>query len=135
MSIRFSLQQSVRLGDAFQCGTDVGHNVRAIRPGLRSLGEDGLSRALSGSKGLSSIARVGRRVSGKAQAFAGQGEVSNMEATQMDAKQTVLSKLFDDNHFFVLPAYQRPYSWQKEHAEDLLSDLWEAANQGNVPIR
>ncbi|GAQ89208.1 hypothetical protein KFL_004970050 [Klebsormidium nitens] len=52
----------------------------------------------------------------------------------MDAKQTVLLKLFDENHFFVLPAYQRPYSWQKEHAEDLLSDLWEAANQGSVQI-
>jgi uncharacterized protein with ParB-like and HNH nuclease domain len=53
----------------------------------------------------------------------------------MDAVQVMLSDLFDVKRFFLLPAYQRPYLWQKENVEAMLSDLWEAASQSNEPIR
>lgn len=60
---------------------------------------------------------------------------SSSEAPEMDAVQVMLSDFFDVKRFFLLPAYQRPYLWQKENAEAMLSDLWEAASQSNEPIR
>lgn len=78
----------------------------------------------------------GERLLQSTQTKAGQGSASISETTQMDAKQEVLFNLFDQNHFYVLPAYQRDYSWKKEpQAEQLLSDIWEAADQAGVNIR
>ena len=37
-----------------------------------------------------------------------------------------LDKLFTDEYEFVIPEYQRPYTWGVEHAVQLLVDLQEA---------
>lgn len=37
-----------------------------------------------------------------------------------------LKKLFSDEFFFVIPEYQRPYSWEKENCEQLFDDIYES---------
>ncbi|RAX54914.1 hypothetical protein CCY99_01870 [Helicobacter sp. 16-1353] len=44
-----------------------------------------------------------------------------MEKIKAESEQ--LSEIFDDKRFYQVPDYQRPYSWDKEHVESLLSDL------------
>ena len=42
------------------------------------------------------------------------------------AKEKILDKIFCEDYLFEIPPYQRPYSWETEHAEDLFNDLHEA---------
>lgn len=37
-----------------------------------------------------------------------------------------LKKLFSDEFFFMIPEYQRPYSWEKENCEQLFDDIYES---------
>ncbi|KOF56113.1 hypothetical protein AGR56_04105 [Clostridium sp. DMHC 10] len=37
-----------------------------------------------------------------------------------------LKKLFSDEFFFIIPEYQRPYSWEKENCEQLFDDIYES---------
>lgn len=128
-SSSFYVQKGFRLSGTYH-GLSLNYDI----PSLKSLtrGVDLKSQSLL--QGSAPIGTNTKRVPHKVQALSEQGGASNMDATQMDAKQTVLSKLFDSSHFFVLPAYQRPYSWQKEHTDQLLSDLLEAASQGDIKI-
>jgi len=41
----------------------------------------------------------------------------------LTAKEQSLAKIFSDDYVFTIPGYQRPYSWGKEHAQELLDDL------------
>lgn len=46
----------------------------------------------------------------------------------LTAKEQSLAKIFSDDYVFTIPGYQRPYSWGKEHAQELLEDLLGAVN-------
>lgn len=46
----------------------------------------------------------------------------------LSAKEKNLSRVFSDDYLFVIPPYQRPYSWTTEEAGALFSDIYEASN-------
>ena len=48
---------------------------------------------------------------------------------QLSAHELELSKVFNRDFDFRIPEYQRPYSWQPEHARQLLDDLSEALDR------
>ncbi len=41
----------------------------------------------------------------------------------LSAKEQPLAKIFSDEYMFSIPAYQRPYSWGRDQAQELLDDL------------
>ena len=41
----------------------------------------------------------------------------------LNAEQKNISKIFDDKTKYVIPAYQRPYSWTKNECKELFEDL------------
>lgn len=41
----------------------------------------------------------------------------------LSAKEQPLSKIFSDEYVFLIPGYQRPYSWGLDQAQELLDDL------------
>lgn len=41
----------------------------------------------------------------------------------LTAKEQSLANIFSDDYVFTIPGYQRPYSWGKEQAQELLDDL------------
>lgn len=41
----------------------------------------------------------------------------------LSAKEQSLAKIFSDDYMFSIPAYQRPYSWGLDQAQELLDDL------------
>ena len=41
----------------------------------------------------------------------------------LTAKEQSLARIFSDDYVFTIPGYQRPYSWGKEQAQELLDDL------------
>lgn len=45
------------------------------------------------------------------------------------ASELKLHKVFSSDFEFRIPDYQRPYSWQVEHAEELFDDLWTFRDQ------
>ncbi|NYT85016.1 DUF4357 domain-containing protein [Pollutimonas harenae] len=47
-------------------------------------------------------------------------------AHTLTAKEQALAKIFSDDYVFTIPGYQRPYSWGKDQAEELLDDLLSA---------
>ena len=44
----------------------------------------------------------------------------------LTAKQQTLADIFSDAYVFTIPGYQRPYSWGKDQAQELLDDLLSA---------
>jgi len=47
-----------------------------------------------------------------------------MSSLRIQGKEYVISKVFSGDEFaFIIPEYQRPYAWQAEQAEELLSDF------------
>lgn len=44
----------------------------------------------------------------------------------IEAKKKLMKDLLNQDFFFRVPEYQRPYSWDKEHFTDLIQDLIEA---------
>jgi len=45
----------------------------------------------------------------------------------IDAKKKVLKDLLSRDHFYRVPEYQRPYSWEEEHFTELIDDLLNAS--------
>ncbi len=41
----------------------------------------------------------------------------------MEAKESKIQEILTENKRYVIPAYQRPYSWTADHASQLLDDL------------
>lgn len=52
-----------------------------------------------------------------------------MPASQIDAKEEFLNKLYDDYHYQI-PKFQRPFSWTEENFVDLIDDLTDAYDIG-----
>lgn len=48
--------------------------------------------------------------------------MNNTQVQQSNSKTYTLNDLFDSN-FFIIPDYQRGYSWETEHLEDLVKDI------------
>ena len=46
----------------------------------------------------------------------------------LTAKEQTLDRIFSNDYVFTIPGYQRPYSWGKEQAHELLDDLLGALN-------
>jgi len=44
----------------------------------------------------------------------------------MKAEERTISKVLTEQMCYQIPPYQRPYAWEKENAEQLLADMWEA---------
>jgi len=44
----------------------------------------------------------------------------------MDAKERTISNVLTEQIRYEIPPYQRPYSWKKENAQQLVDDVWEA---------
>lgn len=44
----------------------------------------------------------------------------------LTAKEQSLAKIFSDDYVFTIPGYQRPYSWGRDQAQELLDDLLSA---------
>ncbi len=51
-------------------------------------------------------------------------------SAKLTADELRLHKVFSSDFKFRIPNYQRPYSWKKEHALQLLDDLGEALDRG-----
>lgn len=49
--------------------------------------------------------------------------------TQLEAHEVHLAKIFSSDYDFVIPEYQRPYSWRPEQASQLLEDLSESLDR------
>lgn len=52
----------------------------------------------------------------------------------LTAHEKQLSQIFSTEYVFSIPGYQRPYSWQKEQARDLINDLIDfmSGRQGSI---
>lgn len=50
----------------------------------------------------------------------------------IEAHERAIKRVFSDDYAFEIPAYQRPYAWEKEHARELLTDLLEAMDDPNT---
>jgi uncharacterized protein with ParB-like and HNH nuclease domain len=55
-------------------------------------------------------------------------------ASKISGHEAPVGKIFSDDFVFTIPSYQRPYSWEKEQAGELLDDLLQALGVVKVPI-
>lgn len=46
--------------------------------------------------------------------------------SEISGSKIVIKDLFGDKYYFNIPEYQRPYSWQKEHCQQLFDDISQA---------
>ncbi len=46
--------------------------------------------------------------------------------SQIIGEKVSLKKFFSDDFFFCVPEYQRPYSWEKSHCEQLYEDIFDS---------
>ena len=53
-----------------------------------------------------------------------------MGRVRIEGKEYPIQKIFNDDFEFVIPRYQRPYSWSSEKAEALLNDLLGSLEDG-----
>ena len=44
----------------------------------------------------------------------------------MEAKESKIIDILTENKKYIIPSYQRPYSWTYEHAEQLMKDIYES---------
>jgi uncharacterized protein with ParB-like and HNH nuclease domain len=51
-------------------------------------------------------------------------------SVKIQGKEHPLKKIFRQDFVFVIPPYQRPYSWKTEHAGELFEDLVNAMQHG-----
>lgn len=47
---------------------------------------------------------------------------------RISAGEHALNAVFSDEFLYVVPSYQRPYSWEREHAQELFDDVWGVAS-------
>lgn len=52
----------------------------------------------------------------------------------LSAKEQSLAKIFSDEYMFSIPAYQRPYSWGVDQAQELLDDLISYMRAGGTQL-
>jgi hypothetical protein len=55
-------------------------------------------------------------------------------SAKISGHEAPIGKIFSDDFVFTIPTYQRPYSWEKEQATELLDDLLQALGTDNDPI-
>ncbi len=52
--------------------------------------------------------------------------MTDAQVAPIDATEKLIQHVFNDDFAFEIPAYQRPYAWEIEQADQLLSDLLDA---------
>src|SRR5690606_15383092 len=52
----------------------------------------------------------------------------------LSAKEQPLAKIFSDDYMFLIPDYQRPYSWGVDQAQELLDDLISYMRAGGAKL-
>src|ERR1700760_3860660 len=52
--------------------------------------------------------------------------------TKIEAHERTVGDIFSDLYQFEIPPYQRPYAWEEEQARELLIDLLDAMDNGDV---
>ena len=57
-----------------------------------------------------------------------------MGRVQIKGAEHPIGKIFSNDFVFKVPLYQRPYSWQREQAEELLDDLLAFIGDSSLPI-
>ena len=54
------------------------------------------------------------------------------EFSPIEAHERAIKRVFSDDYAFEIPAYQRPYAWEIEQAQELLNDLLDAMDDPNT---
>jgi hypothetical protein len=49
----------------------------------------------------------------------------------MDASERTIDKVLTEQICYVVPAYQRPYSWKRDNVQQMLEDIWEAFQEND----
>jgi Protein of unknown function DUF262/Protein of unknown function (DUF1524) len=49
----------------------------------------------------------------------------------IEAHESKLNQIFSDEYEFEIPSYQRPYAWEEQQAQELLTDFIEAMDNGD----
>ncbi|MET4293640.1 hypothetical protein ABIB06_004708 [Bradyrhizobium sp. LB8.2] len=49
----------------------------------------------------------------------------------IEAHESRLNQIFSDDYEFEIPSYQRPYAWEEQQAQELLTDFIEAMDNGD----
>ena len=52
--------------------------------------------------------------------------MNDLTALRIEAAHKTIANVFSDAYAFTIPAYQRPYAWERQQVEELLTDLAEA---------
>jgi hypothetical protein len=55
-----------------------------------------------------------------------------LSVAPIEAHEQNLGQIFSDSYAFEIPPYQRPYAWEKDQAQELLSDLLEGMDNKDV---
>ncbi|ENB7485066.1 DUF262 domain-containing protein, partial [Enterobacter hormaechei] len=45
----------------------------------------------------------------------------------MEAKECKVQDILTENKRFIIPSYQRPYSWSVDNAEQLIDDIYKSS--------
>lgn len=59
------------------------------------------------------------------------GAFKRLKQVSMEAAEKKLNEVLTEGHIFQIPDYQRPYSWEEKHIEQLLEDLKEAFDRND----
>jgi hypothetical protein len=59
------------------------------------------------------------------------GDTMTTQLNAIEARESTIGHIFSDEYAFEIPPYQRPYAWEQEQVEELLSDLLDAMDNGS----
>jgi Protein of unknown function DUF262 len=59
------------------------------------------------------------------------GDTMTTQLNAIEACESTIGHIFSDEYAFEIPPYQRPYAWEQEQVEELLSDLLDAMDNGS----
>ena len=52
---------------------------------------------------------------------------------KMEAKECKVQDILTENKKYIIPSYQRPYSWTVDNAEQLIHDIYESSQSEDPP--
>jgi Protein of unknown function DUF262/Protein of unknown function (DUF1524) len=55
----------------------------------------------------------------------------SQQLSLIEAHESKLNQIFSDDYAFEIPSYQRPYAWEEQQAQELLTDFIEAMENGD----
>jgi hypothetical protein len=60
------------------------------------------------------------------------GGTMQIQLSPIEAHERTIGQIFSDAYAFEIPPYQRPYAWEQEQTKELLADLIDAMDNGEV---